>query len=231
MKATLYDFLRKRTSPSVRRCLKRQKWFNSVLEAVFGNTAYSKSYYQSVEDLELASVPVIATWVRNELGPQNVLDVGCGPGHFIAALVKEGINVLGVDISAAAMEAVRHKNLPFMQHDLTNEYPLPLIDGRKWDLVTSFEVAEHLRPEFADNYLDKLCAVADRVMLTAAEPDANIGPGLYHYNEQKNDYWIQKMARRGFEYSSTSVLARDEFEKNGVISYLAKPMVFDRKRT
>jgi hypothetical protein len=65
-----------------------------------------------------SSVVAIATWIRLTLRPARVVDVGCGPGHLIEALHRDGIDVLGLDYSAAAMEHVSRKGLPFLTFDL-----------------------------------------------------------------------------------------------------------------
>jgi SAM-dependent methyltransferase len=44
-----------------------------------------------------------------------VLDVGCGPGRHVAALVEAGRAALGIDVSAAAVQAARRKGVPATQ--------------------------------------------------------------------------------------------------------------------
>lgn len=44
------------------------------------------------------------------VGP--VLDIGCGPGRHVAALVKAGQVALGIDVSAAAVMAARRRGIP-----------------------------------------------------------------------------------------------------------------------
>lgn len=41
-----------------------------------------------------------------------VLDVGCGPGRFVAALAERGVAAMGVDIAETAVALTRRRGLP-----------------------------------------------------------------------------------------------------------------------
>ena len=43
--------------------------------------------------------------VDSDMGP--VIDVGCGPGHGVAALVEAGVRAFGIDLSAGQLEQAR----------------------------------------------------------------------------------------------------------------------------
>lgn len=51
------------------------------------------------------------------------LDVGCGPGRLVAALVQRGVTALGVDISAVAVEQAIARGAPALRRDVFG--PLP----------------------------------------------------------------------------------------------------------
>lgn len=59
----------------------------------------------------------------------------------------------------------------------------------------SFEVAEHLRPEKAETFVETLTRHSDLVVMSAA-PEGQGGDG--HFNEQPPEYWIGLMGGRGF---------------------------------
>lgn len=52
-----------------------------------------------------------------------VLDLGCGPGRMVAALIDSGRPALGVDLSAAAVEASNARGAPALRRDIAG--PLP----------------------------------------------------------------------------------------------------------
>lgn len=224
MIAWAYDLLRRATPVPLRSWLKRRPWLMPLLRATVGNAAYSTSYYEDIERIEGPSVEIIARWISSELTPTRVIDVGCGPGHLMAALREHGISVYGVDISEAALLRARSRGLHVEAFDLTDcssYLPAP------YDLAVSCEVAEHLEGRFAGTFVRHLTRAAPVVYLTAAEADPTVGPGLYHYNEQPNPYWIRLFAGYGFELDRQSTeAARISLAGSGVISYLARPMIF-----
>ncbi|MCO1660573.1 methyltransferase domain-containing protein [Pseudonocardia sp. S2-4] len=52
-----------------------------------------------------------------------VVDLGCGPGRLVAALVARGVPVLGVDQSAAAQRQCRRRRAPMVRRDLFSRLP------------------------------------------------------------------------------------------------------------
>ena len=224
MRDFVYDALRRHTTPNVRQAIKSQKWAMSLISTMFGSGIYSDSYYTQVEDSERASVEVIARWIINTIDPKRVIDIGCGPGHLIEALARRGTHILGVDYSAAARQRVAQRGLPFQTFDLTD--PDARIPGAPWDMAVCCEVAEHLDARHADTFVKHLASASDTIFLTAAEVGQG---GLNHVNEQPNSYWVDKFAECGFEFDQRLTKeARANFVENGVIYYLAKPLLFRR---
>jgi SAM-dependent methyltransferase len=227
LKARLYDGLRILSPPWLRRWVKNRAWFTPLSRRLFGSEVYSRSYFRDIERLEGSSVEHMAEWIAARLRPRSAIDVGCGPGHLMAALKRQGVDVFGVDLSAAALAATRDKGLPVERFDLTA--PGVRLPGGPYDLALSCEVAEHLDGRQADEFVAKLTAAAPCVYLTAAEPDTGIGPGLHHVNEQPNAYWVEKLAARGFRLDGAATAdVRRHLDRPDVIDYLRRPMVFVR---
>ncbi|MBO9706272.1 MAG: class I SAM-dependent methyltransferase [Arthrobacter sp.] len=84
----------------------------------------------------------ITAWALACDGP--VLDAGCGPGHWTAALARRGVEAAGVDLSAEFLEHARrrHPALSFQQADLRR---LPSEDG-EWAGVLAWFSLIHLQP-------------------------------------------------------------------------------------
>jgi SAM-dependent methyltransferase len=229
LRAVVWDRLRRLAPYPVRRWIKRQGWFRPVSARVFGHRVYSRSYYADIDRLEAASVEHIAEWIGAQVRPKRVLDVGCGSGLLMAALHRRGIEVYGVDISREGIALVRRRGLRGEVFDLSKAArPLP---GTPYDLALSCEVAEHLEARHATLFADRLAAAAPLIYLTAAEPDPAMGPGLHHFNEQPNEYWIALLRQRGAELDSALTQdARSFLAGREVISYLRRPMIFRRAR-
>lgn len=75
------------------------------------------------------------------LGGGRVLDLGCGPGFFLNAARAEGWEVEGVELSESAADYARQTlHLPVV----TAEIRPDVVPGSTFDLVTMWDVIEHL---------------------------------------------------------------------------------------
>ncbi len=120
-----------------------------------------------VGELQMASLlpthlleAVVARWQ-----PRSVLDVGCGTGRAIQYLLQLGVDCIGLEGSRAAIEAspVRHR----LRRVNLNR---PVALGRSFDVVWSYEVAEHIHPDFTDVFLTTLTTHAPTIVMSAAQP-------------------------------------------------------------
>ena len=102
------------------------------------------------EVLRKRSADRIVAVLKEYVRPASVLDVGCGTGSFLAALEQVGVTDLhGIDGPWIDPEVLCIDAALVSTCDL--ELPLDL--GRRYDLVASMEVAEHLAPERADGFV------------------------------------------------------------------------------
>jgi SAM-dependent methyltransferase len=125
------------------------------------------------------------------LQPKSVLDVGCGVGAWLAEWVNVGVtDVVGLDGEYVPASHLRIPPANFQPTDLRKPFSL----GRRFDLVQSLEVAEHLDESCADAFVESLAAHADTVLFSAAIPGQG---GRHHVNEQWPSYWAEKFSRLG----------------------------------
>jgi Tfp pilus assembly protein PilF/SAM-dependent methyltransferase len=140
----------------------------------------------------LTSAREVLTSLFDLLRPGSVLDVGCGLGAWLEVAKGRGVgDVLGVDGPWIEQQRVRLASNEFQHHDL--ERPLDL--GRRFELVISLEVAEHLHPECAESFVDSLVRHGDAVLFSAAVPGQG---GNGHLNEQLQHYWAGLFAKHDY---------------------------------
>ena len=72
--------------------------------------------------------------------PGPWLDVGCSTGAFVAAAVAAGLAAEGVELASAAVVEARARGLTVHHAPIEDFAP-----GRRWAMVTAFDVVEHLR--------------------------------------------------------------------------------------
>ncbi len=126
--------------------------------------------------------------------PDSFLDLGCGDAWMVRTARMIGSKPsLGVEVSPAIKELK-----PKWASVLIANLGEPITLSRKFDLVASIEVGEHLPEENANVYCDNISNhVGQWLVFTAAAPDQN-GDG--HINCQPQEYWRVKFEARGLAY-------------------------------
>lgn len=144
-------------------------------------------------EARLAAARVILSPLFEVFTPTSVLDVGCGLGAWLLVAKELGADMIqGVDGPWIDTQTLIIPE----QHFLAQNLDEPLSLARKFDLVTSLEVAEHVAPEAADTFVDSLVAHGDIILFSAAIPFQG---GQGHVNEQWPGYWARKFQARGYQ--------------------------------
>jgi SAM-dependent methyltransferase len=129
------------------------------------------------------------------LAPESVVDIGCGIGTFLKCFKQHGIkDVLGIDGPWVNMDLL-HTNISpqeFKEQNLEQSFKLE----KKYDLVVSVEVAEHIHPEYADVFIQNLISAGNVIFFSAAVPQQG---GQNHVNEQWLSYWKEKFSEYDYE--------------------------------
>lgn len=157
--------------------------------------------------------PELWAWMVKKLDVKRVLDVGCGEGHAMGAFAKLGCKVQGIDGLERNAEMARAFG-PCVTHDLTKG----AVEVPGMDLVWCCEVVEHIDEKFLDNLLDTIC-VGKWLAMTHAVPGQD---GHHHVNCQPQEYWVEKLALRGYRYiadltSESLHYARGFWKHSGLI--------------
>lgn len=175
-------------------------------------TQYDNSFFNYMTDAAIKSTFEAVPYIYNIFKPQSVLDVGCGTASWLMGYNK----LFGVeDYRGVDGDYVDPKNLKipaekFVPYDLTKYYDA----GRKFDLVYSLEVAEHLPDASADDFVRTLVDASKGIIVfSAALPGQG---GTFHINEQFPEYWAQKFQKHGFVAVD---YLRKKMWNNNVIDY------------
>lgn len=131
-------------------------------------------------------------YVFDMVRPNSVIDIGCGVGSWLSVFCELGVeDILGIDGSYIDEDMLLIPKEKFHASDITS---WPQI-GRKFDLILSLEVAEHLDSIEADNYVRYISSLGDVVLFSAAIPRQG---GVSHLNEQWPEYWDAKFKESGY---------------------------------
>ena len=153
---------------------------------------YSGDFYSYIDAGSRRSAKAVAAILMAEMKIASLLDVGAGHGAWAAEWLAAGVKtVLAVDGDYVRTEQLAIPKKNFRAHDLST----PLDLKKRFDLVQTLEVAEHLPADKADLFVDNLTRHGDVILFSAAVPHQG---GEHHVNEQPPEYWRQKFAARGY---------------------------------
>lgn len=154
---------------------------------------YTSSFYKGHEKGSYDSAMAILPLINDLLHPKSVIDIGCGIGLWLKVW-KDELGVSDIKGVEGAYVNERMLQIPreYVQiHDLKE----PLNLGRRYDLVTTLEVGEHLPASSSDQFVQTLTSLSDVVLFSAAL----VGQiGTYHINEQPPEYWAAIFDKYGY---------------------------------
>lgn len=152
-------------------------------------TQYDDVFFEYVNSGAIRSAKIVLPLLLNQLPVKSVLDVGCGQGAWLSVWRDLGIPVVvGIDGSYVNKTRLLCPKDVFVEHDLSRPFDL----GRRFELVQSLEVAEHLSGSSASGFVESLVRHGDMVLFSAAPPGQG---GDHHVNEQDYEYWRAHFAR------------------------------------
>jgi len=213
-----------------------EEYFQSVLDVYTGKGWYERHQRENINWLrreypkyperfnydvmskeEKKMADRLALWIKTELDPSSVLDIGCGPGHFVESLRDKGLNATGLDID----ERVIGKSYLLQKS---------LFDMTETAEVTMcIEVAEHIENQHSDTIVDKVYAATEKTLIWTA---AQVGQGgIGHINCQPKEYWAEKLVAKGFVRNTDKENQLLEFIKQGPYMgwFINNLMIFDKK--
>lgn len=162
--------------------------------------------------------PYLWRYLIDRFAIRSMLDVGCGEGHAVLFFMRCGVHAHGID---GLRKNIDRAVVPIALHDiLSGPYVMPV------DFVWSCEVAEHIAEDRVDHYLDTL-ANGRIIAMTHATPGQE---GHNHVNCQPEEYWIHKLALRGYVLERSQAYYRKIAERDDVPNYFSRTgLIFVRQ--
>lgn len=144
---------------------------------------YNEEFYRDQVASSLSSARIYLTYLWQYLQPTSVCDVGCGRGAWLKACGELGSKkLLGLDGDWNSQKKMIESSIVFRTIDLNHAFSI----DQKVDLAITLEVAEHLDPTSAPNFVECLTKASDAILFGSAYVAQG---GANHINEQPHTYW------------------------------------------
>lgn len=168
--------------------------FGIVLKLNDMSYTYDSQFMDYTTQSSRYSARTIVRVLRNVLQPKSVLDVGCARGTWLDEWrLADVAQIFGVDGDYVQPKQLLMPADCFLAADLSQ----PIALNRRFDLVQSLEVAEHIPASAADTFVNNLVTHASGAILFSAAPPGQ--GGEFHVNEQPYEYWRNKFRAHNFE--------------------------------
>ncbi|RYE53661.1 MAG: class I SAM-dependent methyltransferase [Sphingobacteriales bacterium] len=154
---------------------------------------YDNNFYAELNDGSYLSAKKILPVINELFKPASVVDIGCGTGYWVKVWNEDlGVeDVVGIEGTYMTPELYK----PAKKYLLTADLKMPLKLEKKYDLVMSMEVAEHIPEDHADIFIQNLVDAGDIILFSAAIKGQL---GTYHINEQMPEYWAAKFMKHNY---------------------------------
>ena len=154
-------------------------------------------FYTDRDRITRQSAQIVMSHLLPNLYVKSAIDIGCGVGTWLSVLNDDyGVSDLkGLDGEWVDPALLKISTEQFTTVNLADGSSLISQLSRRWDLAISLEVAEHLPPECAYDFVRSLTVSAPLVLFSAAIPTQG---GHGHLNEQWPEYWAELFSRLGY---------------------------------
>lgn len=156
-------------------------WIYSYPKTGYGKVSHGRNAYSIIE----------------RLAPDTLLDVGCGKGGFVEWTKTKGIDAVGIDFASGYGIEGDILDMPFADNS--------------FDIVTAFDVLEHLLPKDLERGLSEMNRIAKRLWLlsigygsSTKKMGDDIVLKLHPISTRNREWWIPRLEKYGdLKYEGT----------------------------
>lgn len=154
---------------------------NNIYDEIFE----SEPKYNGAYGYKLKTV---LNWVRKN-NFKEVLDVGCGRGHYLKLLKDNAIFAIGIEPSGYITRTIT-------DYKIINDDILGFSKySRSWEALICMDVLEHIEPEKIEDNIKALSSLSKHALLGIAN-HSDIWHGTeLHLIQQVPDWWIEKLSK------------------------------------
>lgn len=146
---------------------------------------------------------------------ENVLDFGGGQGPYLLAFRDKGISPL-VIMEPQPLEECIFKGMTQDTTDLVNT-KLKHLPKKKFDLVMSIEVVEHIPVEFHPHIIDALAQASKKFILFSAAHPGQGGEGHVGPSMKTRDQWVEEFGSRQPDFELDTEITKKFHNTSGGI--------------
>ena len=140
-------------------------------------------------------LPTCLKYIKPE---EKWLDVGCGSGNELKAVIKNKIEVHGMDIVDKSVRKAKSNGIECIKNSAADPYPYT---AKYFDIVTCTDVLEHLTETDARKAVKQIYRVLKdnrcALLAPALSPDRT---GYLHLTVKDKQWWIKLFEDEGFTF-------------------------------
>lgn len=158
--------------------------------------ATKKSNYKDYSWARLGSYfQKTAKHIVDKFAPSSSLDVGCAKGFLVKTLAELGVDAFGIDPSSYAIEESPRDTMGRLSTGIAQSI---FLEDNSYDVVTCFDVLEHIPENDVPNVLQEMIRVSKqwiifRVVTTKLVDDVDTSHATIH----DKDWWCEKIKEAG----------------------------------
>lgn len=174
--------------------------------------------YDTIDYEERPFAKRLAEYISDNIKPEDVLDVGCGPGLYVEELNNRNVKARGIDIDDRVVD----------KYNLERKSLFDIDEKDGADTVLCIEVAEHIDPEQEDLVVEKVASAVKKTLIWTAAAPGQGGQG--HINCKPKQEWADKLTKAGLVRNHEKEAELISFCKNGMhmIWFINNVLYFER---